>query len=63
MLLAKACRSRADGMRHTRLADLCPPVPVNGVGERLGVTDSYHPQDPDSKAGCAALLGVMGLMG
>ena len=44
MLLATACRSKSDGMRHTRLADLCPPVPVNGVGEQLGMTDSCQPQ-------------------
>ena len=60
MLLATACLSRSDGMRHTRLADLCPPAPVNGVGERLGLADGYQPHGLDSKACCAALLGVMG---
>ena len=60
MLVAAACLSRAVGMRHTRLADLCHPAPVNGVGERLGLPDSCRAQGLDSMADCAALLGVMG---
>ncbi len=59
MLLGMACLSRSDDMRHTLLPHLCPPTPVNDIGECHGVTDSCQPQCLNSKTDCAALLNVM----